>query len=153
MSDLDNAVVAGMLKAKEIGVKMLASDCEVILQSAIASMQGEAKLSDRFIGEVIQNVAELPDRNSPDDWPEAMLVTSEELQEILISVHEDVPAVTYPPSASAEIARLQKELEEARKDAERYQWLRENYHGFEMFRKSTIPHVTLDREIDSAMKG
>lgn len=55
--------------------------------------------------------------------------------------------------AAAEIARLTKELEEARKDAERYRWLRENYHGFEMFRNSNIPHVTLDREVDSAMKG
>lgn len=42
MSDLDNAVVTAMIKAKEIGVKMLASDCEAILKAAIASMQGEA---------------------------------------------------------------------------------------------------------------
>lgn len=32
---------------------------------------------------VIQRVAELPDRTSPDDWPEAMLVTADELRAIL----------------------------------------------------------------------
>lgn len=32
---------------------------------------------------IIQRVAELPDRTSPDDWPEAMLVTSEELRDII----------------------------------------------------------------------
>ena len=37
------------------------------------------------------------------------------------------------------------------KDAARYNWLKQNYHGFEMFRQSTIPYVTLDREVDKAM--
>ena len=32
---------------------------------------------------IIQRVAELPDRNSPEDWPDAMLVTGEELQFII----------------------------------------------------------------------
>lgn len=36
-----------------------------------------------LIGKVIQAVAELPDRTSPDDWPEAMLVTAAELTAIL----------------------------------------------------------------------
>jgi uncharacterized coiled-coil protein SlyX len=119
MSDLDQAVVAAMLKARELGVKMLASDCEAIMKAAKQSMQGEAKLSDRFIGEVIQNVAELPDRNSPDDWPEAMLVTSEELKAILLAVHDDVPAVTHAPDSAARIAELEKQLAGVRKDAER----------------------------------
>jgi hypothetical protein len=34
--------------------------------------------------DVIQRIAELPDRDSPDDWPEAMLVTADELRTILI---------------------------------------------------------------------
>lgn len=34
---------------------------------------------------VVKRVAELPDRSSPDNWPEAMLVTSEELHRIIIS--------------------------------------------------------------------
>lgn len=34
------------------------------------------------IDRIIQQVAELPDRTSPDDWPEAMLVTADELRSI-----------------------------------------------------------------------
>ena len=34
---------------------------------------------------VCRDVAELPDRNSPEDWPEAMLVTANELEEIILS--------------------------------------------------------------------
>ncbi len=34
---------------------------------------------------VIQEVAELPDRTSPNDWPEAMLVTADELRAILMA--------------------------------------------------------------------
>ncbi len=34
---------------------------------------------------IVRDVAELPDRTSPDDWPEAMLVTSEELHSIVRS--------------------------------------------------------------------
>jgi len=37
----------------------------------------------RFIEAVIRRVAELPDRTSPEDWPEAMLVTADELAAIL----------------------------------------------------------------------
>lgn len=32
---------------------------------------------------IIRDVAELPDRTSPEDWPEALIVTSGELEEIL----------------------------------------------------------------------
>lgn len=34
---------------------------------------------------ICRNVAELPDRNSPEDWPEAMLVTHDELHSIVIA--------------------------------------------------------------------
>lgn len=33
---------------------------------------------------VVRDVAELPDRTSPDDWPEAMLVTGEELYTLIV---------------------------------------------------------------------
>ena len=36
-----------------------------------------------WIDRVVQDVAELSDRNSPEDWPEAMLVTGEELRAII----------------------------------------------------------------------
>lgn len=35
------------------------------------------------IGSIIQAISELPGRTSPEDWPEAMLVTAEELEAIL----------------------------------------------------------------------
>jgi hypothetical protein len=47
---------------------------------------------------IIQRVAELPDRTSPDDWPDVMLVTAEELSAILreeleaLVLHESPPA-------------------------------------------------------------
>lgn len=33
---------------------------------------------------IVRDVAELPDRTSPDDWPEAMLVTGEELHALIV---------------------------------------------------------------------
>lgn len=38
---------------------------------------------DDLIERIVKRVAELPDRSSPDDWPEAMLVTAHELDFIL----------------------------------------------------------------------
>lgn len=38
-----------------------------------------------WINSVLRDVAELPDRNSPEDWPEAMLVTGAELRQIIIT--------------------------------------------------------------------
>ena len=42
-----------------------------------------ALLGEFLISNVIQHVAELPDRTSPDDAPDMMLVTADELTEIL----------------------------------------------------------------------
>ena len=36
------------------------------------------------INAIIRDIAELPDRDSPADWPEAMLVTANELKEVLV---------------------------------------------------------------------
>jgi hypothetical protein len=49
----------------------------------LAQLGSQRLVVDRFIGNVIRDVAELPDRNSPEDWPEAMLVTSNELRAII----------------------------------------------------------------------
>lgn len=46
---------------------------------AVGSLQWAHDLTDR----VVRRVAELPDRDSPGDWPEAMLVTAAELREIV----------------------------------------------------------------------
>lgn len=37
----------------------------------------------KLIEQIVLDVAKLPDRNSPDNWPEAMLVTGDELSSIL----------------------------------------------------------------------
>ncbi len=39
-----------------------------------------------LIESILRRVAELPDRTSPEDWPEAMLVTHDELEAILVDV-------------------------------------------------------------------
>lgn len=38
---------------------------------------------DEWIDSIVRDVAEIPDRNSPDDNPEMMLVTEKELRAIL----------------------------------------------------------------------
>jgi len=48
---LDTAVVAAVIKAREIGVKMLASDCEKILSAAIQNVELDYKdMVNRFLG-------------------------------------------------------------------------------------------------------
>lgn len=45
--------------------------------------QGKTSEFDLFVNSVLSDVAELPDRTSPDDEPDMMLVTAEELKIIL----------------------------------------------------------------------
>lgn len=40
---------------------------------------------EEVVAAIVQRVAELPDRTSPEDWPEAMLVTADELSFIIMS--------------------------------------------------------------------
>jgi hypothetical protein len=42
------------------------------------------ELAETIVQEVLHDVVNLPDRTSPDDWPEAMLVTEKELKQILM---------------------------------------------------------------------
>lgn len=51
-------------------------------QSTIAETAAGALL-DRLAGKVIQEVSELPDRTSPEDQPEMMLVSADELRGIV----------------------------------------------------------------------
>ncbi|MFD1839101.1 hypothetical protein [Paracidovorax cattleyae] len=74
-------------------------------------------LAKRLIGEVVEasaiasricrEVAELPDRNSPPDWPQAMLVTSDELHQI---VRETLIAVAPRPQADAGAVPVPRKL-------------------------------------------
>jgi G3E family GTPase len=60
--------------------------------SGTAELGGFAALRYRALTEsdtdlaanICKRVAELPDRSSPDDWPEAMLVTHDELEFIVV---------------------------------------------------------------------
>jgi hypothetical protein len=40
-------------------------------------------ITDALADTIVREVAELPDRTSPADWPEAMLVTADELRSIV----------------------------------------------------------------------
>ncbi|MDV8155240.1 hypothetical protein [Acinetobacter bereziniae] len=50
---------------------------------------------------IIRDVAELPDRTSPEDFPDALIVTSDELEEILIQNFAD--SFEYIQKAAQEI--------------------------------------------------
>lgn len=52
---------------------------------------------------------ELPDRNSPEDWPEAMLVTGPELRNIVLTA---LAASPEPRWTAADLARMEKNAEE-----------------------------------------
>jgi hypothetical protein len=45
--------------------------------------QGKPSEFDQFVNAVLREVAELPDRTSPDDEPDMMLVTADELKTII----------------------------------------------------------------------
>ena len=55
--------------------------------------------SDSWIDRCVRDVAELPDRDSPEDWPEAMLVTGRELKTIIRERINDALDRLLPPSA------------------------------------------------------
>lgn len=50
---------------------------------AIGYRAGQSADAERVADAVCLAVAELPDRTSPDDWPDAMLVTADELRQIV----------------------------------------------------------------------
>ena len=55
---------------------------------------------DGVVARVTQRIAELPDRSSPADWPEAMLVTADELAVILREELEAAAHLAKPKEAS-----------------------------------------------------
>lgn len=64
-----------------------------------------------LLDQIVRRVAELPDRTSPDDWPEAMLVTVAELRAILTELLTAQP-VTSSRDNAAFIADLRREADE-----------------------------------------
>ena len=58
---------------------------------------------------ICQRVSELPDRNSPEDWPEAMLVTADELSMIVADELHNAGAVAAEPTGWMLIERATTE--------------------------------------------
>lgn len=54
-----------------------------------------------FAAEVILRVSGLPDRTSPDDQPDMMLVTAEELEDIILGIWDDWPVGRGAPAEGA----------------------------------------------------
>jgi len=91
----------------------------------ISALSQRAPISDaeksEFIREVVVAVAEIPDRNSPKDQPEMMLVAGHELANIIESVFQSTgeryllsaqgaPAMPCAKMSDAEILRVAKEI-------------------------------------------
>lgn len=72
--------------------KMLREILEAV--AALRPTEPTPPTDTEWVREVVERVAELPDRTSPDDWPEAMLVTGDELEGIIA----DVLASRVPPT-------------------------------------------------------
>lgn len=77
---------------------------EALAEIAMLKAQGGADelaapgLPDEWIGNVVQDVAELPDRTSPDDKPDMMLVSADELRSIIAAHAPAQPQGAGSPS-------------------------------------------------------
>jgi hypothetical protein len=69
-----------------------------LMRSAPPAPAGDAALREAP-ARIVGRVAELPDRCSPEEWPEAMLVTGDELAAI---VREEIDALLAPPAPKTE---------------------------------------------------
>lgn len=72
-----------------------------------APVASAAAIADR----ICLDVAELPDRNSPQDWPEAMLVTADELKSIVIeamTAQQPADPVGWQPVAEDDLTAFEK---------------------------------------------
>ncbi|MFA9283732.1 hypothetical protein ACCQ08_03035, partial [Comamonas sp. SY3] len=61
-------------------------------------------LGECMADQICQRVAELPDRDSPADWPEAMLVTPDELRNIILDAINDAAQAVEAQAAPAAVA-------------------------------------------------
>lgn len=68
----------------------------------------EYKTIDNLIDSIVRDVAELPDRNSPDDQPEIMLVTDTELRTIIQFHFENFARVSTGLLLTKEISTLER---------------------------------------------
>ena len=86
-------------------------DLRAQLAEAQKDAEPAAQQGDNIAVRVCRSVAELPDRDSPEGWPEAMLVTHEELHAIVLgALNDDQPTTAatqgepseYPPEFKTE---------------------------------------------------
>lgn len=93
---LAHAVIRLDSTDKMAAVLKAVNDARAILQqrhkAELAALQAP-RTPETIIDRIIREVAELPDRSSPEDWPEAMLVTSDELRSILTDALPSPPQV------------------------------------------------------------
>ncbi len=70
----------------------------VLIQDHAKRLIGDVVQADELASAVCRTVAEFPDRDSPADWPEAMLVTSDELHRIVReAIFDATPAAVSAP--------------------------------------------------------
>ncbi len=112
MSDFENTFREEIEKAYNHGKVGAIFDVDLSLYKAIASMQGEA------VARVIIEHPSKENGRDPYGYAVANFLYEKPIYNLPNGKHY---LFTYSPSASAEIARLTKELEEARKDAERWE--------------------------------
>ena len=72
----------------------------------IASLAREGEDGDSLANQVVREVAELPDRTSPDDMPDMLLVTAQELHDIV-----DAADSTRTKSSESLVAELREKVE------------------------------------------
>lgn len=84
-------------------------ECALVneLRTEDETLTSKTKLLKDCIAEVCLRVCELPDRTSPDDWPEACLVTPDELSEILEEVFGSPDGTPQPTSKERLVEFLQ----------------------------------------------
>lgn len=76
--------------------------------------------------QVVRDVSELPDRSSPEDWPEACLVTGDELHAIVVRTIEELSAV--PPESLSALADI---VAERRRQIEAEGWSLEHDDAYD----------------------
>lgn len=84
---------------------------ELVDASAVAPQSVSVPEHDRadFIMRIVQGVAEMPDRDSPEDQPEMMLVTSEELRAIIAEAFENADENESLAAPAASLSQPQAE--------------------------------------------
>lgn len=73
---------AAQCGAGQVATGAMINSCANVLEQILADLRALPSATPE-VESIIRDVAELPDRTSPEDWPEAMLVTADELRTIL----------------------------------------------------------------------